>query len=759
MNVPSLMVGGVGAAFGLAVLASVAASQELKVERLAALPSLIGTAPTKPVWSPDSSRLAFLWNDEAMPFRDVWVVAAEGGEPRRITDVASPARGGPGAEPGSLAALEQEFAERSRSGISEVVWTPDGQALVVAYDGHLFRVGANGGEVERLTRNSGGRHAIAFSPDGRFLSFLQGGDLYLWHQETGELVQATDVGVPPLGHLPGASFYHPDSAFMDYRWSPDSRHIALRYEDRRNVRKMPFPDYLGEETHVETLRRDIPGENDLMRTMVVFSIASGRTRTVELPGATDRRFSSFGFSPDGSHLLIDQFSEDGEDRWITIADAADGSVRVLRHDHKAKGGNTTTASALWTSDWSSDGQAVILVSDVDGWFRLYSGPLAGGQTEKLTSGDWSVTGVASEGASLTVSPKTNEVFFIASKKSPYERPVYRMPEGGGTVTQVTTLPGSHLPFVSPDGKWVATIRSSAVSPRELYLVGSQGGTETRVTHSPPEEFSKYSWVEPRYVTFKSRTDGATLHGRLLEPPNLDRSKRHAAVLGPVYSNTVREQWVTPFDTFQQYQALSRGYLVLLVDIRGSVGYGREFRSQFVENVGEIDIEDLHSGVEYLETLTYVDPDRIGLWGWSYGGLLAAMSLFKKPGVYQAGVAGAPATNVWHATTGEVDLVFRPSARPDLYRKGSAFLHADGLQDPLMIIHGMQDTICLFRDSIHLAEKLMLLGKDFDFVPLPTSVHGDARTKDFIGTHVLRKIDQHFGRHLGSGPTRSGQGTQ
>ena len=742
-------------------LASVAVTQELTVERLAALPSLIGTAPAKPVWSPDSSRLAFLWNDEAMPFRDVWIVVADVGEPQRLTHMAatSYAPGGPGAEPGSLEALQQEFAERSRRGISEVIWTPNGEALVFAYEGHLFRVGAEGGETERLTRDAGGRHAIAYSPDGRFLSFLQGGDLYLWHQETRELVKATDVGVPPLGHLPGASFYAPDSAFMAYRWSPDSRHVALRYEDRRNVRQMPFPDYLGEETHVESLRRDLPGENDLIRTMVLFSLASGRTRTVDLPDPTDRRFGSFGFSPDGSGLLIDQFSEEGEDRWINIVDAVGGAVRELRHDHKPNGGNTTSASSLWTSAWSSDGDAVLVISDIDGWFRLYSMPLAGGQVKKLTSGDWSVTGVSSEGASLTVSSRTNEVFFIASKKSPYERPVYRMAEDGGEVTQVTMLPGSHLPFVSPNGKRLATLRSSAVSPRELYLVETTGGPERRVTHSPPEEFSKYPWIEPRYVTFNSLADGATLHGRLLEPPNLDRSKRHAAVLGPVYSNTAREQWVTPFDTFQQYQAISRGYLVLLVDIRGSVGYGREFRSQFVERVGEIDIEDLHSGVEYLETLSYVDPDRIGIWGWSYGGLLAAMSLFKKPGVYQAGVAGAPATNVWHATTGEVDLFYHPNARPDLYRKGSAFRFAENLQDPLMIIHGMQDTICLFRDSIHLAEKLMLLGKDFDLVPLPKSRHGDARTMDYIGTHVLRKIDQHLERHLGSGPTLSEHGTQ
>jgi dipeptidyl-peptidase-4 len=118
-------------------------------------------------------------------------------------------------------------------------------------------------------------------------------------------------------------------------------------------------------------------------------------------------------------------------------------------------------------------------------------------------------------------------------------------------------------------------------------------------------------------------------------------------------------------------------------------------------------------------------------------------------VYQAGVAGAPATNVWHATTGEVDLFYRPIAQPEAYRKGSAVTYAEGLQDPLMLIHGMQDSIVLFKDSVVLVEKLMLAGKDFEFVMLPSSVH-DAWRQDYVATHVMKKIVGFFDRHLGRG---------
>ncbi len=337
------------------------------------------------------------------------------------------------------------------------------------------------------------------------------------------------------------------------------------------------------------------------------------------------------------------------------------------------------------------------------------------------------------------------------KKNPYERQVYKMPEKGGMVTQLTSLPGCHFPFISTDGLKIALLHANDVTPTELYIVDTKGrSSEYRITHSPPKEFYDYKWIQPRYVTFKSHIDGVTLHGRLLEPPNLDKAKKYPAILGPVYSNTVRNNWSGRYGTLQQYLALEGQYIGLHVDIRGSSGYGHAFRDKFQFKAGGIDIEDLHSGVKYLKALPYVDPERIGIWGSSYGGLLTTMSLLKKPGVYRAGVAGAPATNVWHAMTSEVRLIGRPDTQPEIFRKGSAFCYGEDLQDHLMIIHGMQDSVVQFRDSAALAEKLMMLGKDFDFVIAPSANHGWTR-KDYVAVYLLKKLVGHFDRYLGRGP--------
>ena len=198
------------------------------------------------------------------------------------------------------------------------------------------------------------------------------------------------------------------------------------------------------------------------------------------------------------------------------------------------------------------------------------------------------------------------------------------------------------------------------------------------------------------------------------PPDLDARRKYPAILGSVYNNTVRNQWggrtAHPTWGLDQYLA-QEGFVLLNVDLHQSWGHGRKFRDAIRLDYGGIDVEDLHGGVEYLKTLGFVDGDRIGIWGSSYGGLLTIMSLCQKPGVYKAGVAGAPATSMWHATTGEMRVMGTPQDHPKEYARSSPLTHAEGLQDHLMIIHGMRDTTVLFKDSIFLVQRLILLGND------------------------------------------------
>jgi dipeptidyl-peptidase-4 len=729
-------------------LANPGAAERLTVESaVTSLPSLIGTAPSGLAWSSDGKELAFLWNDKALPFRDVWVVSVEGGAPRRLTDLArdSPGSTAPSTDP--VRSLAEALQQRTRRGVSEVAWTPDGRSLVFGFQGDLFQMRADGKEVEKLTRSGKGPSHLAFSPDGRFLSFIQEGDLWLWNTATQEMVQATRIGVPSIGTVPGTTYFRPevelgtyvwDSDREVYRWSPDSRHIALHYVDRRQMRRVPFPYYLGEETALNFLRRGYPGDYDEIRSLAVYSVAAGRLRRVDLPDKTYRRFGGFDWAPDGKRLLVDQCSEDSQERWLYGVEVEDLSFEEIWHDRR----ETRIYTLADRSLWASDGRDVLFLGDLEDRYRVYRLRPGTRTPQAITPAESDVLGAFER--------RGKDVYFVSNRKSPYEVQVYRVSEDGGEVSAVSRLAGTHEPAVSPDGTSVALLHSSDVSPIDLYLVGARGGgAERRVTESPPKEFSAHPWIAPRYVTFPGR-DGFTLHGRLIEPPNLDRRKKHPVILGPVYSNTVRNRWSGSRGTHQQYLALEGGYLVFQVDVRGSTGYGRDFREKFLMDAGGGDIEDLASAVDYLKTLPYVDGERIGIWGSSYGGTLTVFALFRKPGLFKAGVAGAPAVDARFFGTDDVSIARLPHTQPEAYRRISAIYEGERLQDPLLIIHGMLDDVVPFKTSVMLAERLMLLGKNFDFAFAPAAGHGWAQ-REHYAVFLMKKLVEHFDRHLGRGP--------
>jgi dipeptidyl-peptidase-4 len=375
----------------------------------------------------------------------------------------------------------------------------------------------------------------------------------------------------------------------------------------------------------------------------------------------------------------------------------------------------------------------------------------GATPKRITQGSWAVS-------DFRVSPSAGVVYFVANEGRPEERHVFRVGLDGGQIARLSRRPGTHDPVFSPDGRYAADLFSSDETPYDLLLTRltppNNEDDERRVTSSPLPDFGRYHWAKPQYVTFPSRADEATLHGRLTLPPNLDKSRKYPAILGSVYNNTVRNQWggriAHPTWGLDQF-LVQEGYVLLNVDLRQSWGHGRQFRDQIKLDYGGVDVEDLHSGVEYLKTLGFIDADRIGIWGSSYGGLLTIMSLSKKPGVYKAGVAGAPATNMWHANIGEMRVMGTPQDHPKEYERSSAYSHVAGLEDHLMIIHGMRDTTVLFRDTVALVQRLILLGKDVDLVMLPDAPHA-WDTEALVQTRfAFQKLVGHFNRYLGSGP--------
>ena len=712
-----------------------APTPEYSIDRFYSLPSLIGTEPRGMTWSPDGRTLAFLWNDEGMPFLDVFVARVVPGQPLRPERVTRLPRPEVPRNPGpSYSEQRTAIAAELDEGIRSISWHPDSRRLLYAHQGGLWFVTPGEAPV-RLVTPPGAVQRPTFDPSGARVAFVRDGDLWVAD------LRGDTLGAPQrLTTLARSGV-----GVEDFTWAPDGRTLAVVETDRTPIRTRLIPDYLPDETIATPVRRALPGEPSEHRRLGLVALTGGPPRWLELGGEPTDIIFTYAFSPRGESLLIDKSDVFVKDRRLLVADVATGATRLLVREQEAN-----NVSAEWRAAWAPDGRSVYFTSDRAHDYHVWqvdaAGTAEGGAPRAITSGPWAVFG-------FTVTPRG--LIVVANEGRAEERHLYRVPLRGGAPVRLSTRPGTHTPVVSPNGQLAAVLFSSDTVPPDLFVtdlaVARPGAaSEQRLTTSPRPEFAAYTWPAPRYVTFTSRADGATVHGRLLLPPNYTPNRRWPVVVGSIYSNTVRNQWggrnAHPLWGFDRV-LLEKGYVVFALDVAGSSGHGTAFRRRIRLDYGGIDVEDIHSGVEWLVAQGIADASRVGIWGSSYGGLLTSMSLFTKPGVYRAGIAAAPATNVLHALTGEQRVMDTPQQRPAEYARASSSTKAAGLKDALMLVHGMRDVVVLYRDSVWLLQYLMQMGRDVELVTLPDAPHGWDLGPRYQTRYAFQRMLDFFDRHL------------
>ena len=714
-------------------MATAAPKRAMTIERLYSLPWIIGTRPENPQWSPDSRRLAFLWNDEGTSFHDIWMTDVASSKPTRVTRMPRPENPpNPGID---IAKLEQVERAETDGGISELTWAPDGKHLIFVLHGSLYQV-LPGKVAQPLTKAGVMGSSVATSTSARAIAYLASADLWIAGMKDGEIN-------PYQLHAPKRK----DVSVESFVWSGDGKRIAFIETDASKVPVRGIPDYLGAETRLDNVKRPYPGEPSPSRRIGVITATGGEVQWMDLGNNPLDQIFDVRWSPDSQNLLVDKSDLYIKDRRLLILDPDSGKSRLLVHETNAK-----NVTAEWWADWAPDGKGVYFTSDRDNDYHVYYQALAGGDANAITSGEWAVF-------SANMSTAANALFVVSNEGNAESRRLSRVPLAGGKPKAVTPGEGAHHPLVSPDGKYLADIYSNDVTPPDLFLqsttaAGTAAISRRQVTHSPLPEFDDYQWIAAKYVVFNNINDGTPVHARLTLPPNFDPGKKYPAILGSVYSNSAHNEWGGRIyhPTWGLDQLLAQqGFVVMNVDISGSSGYGKAFRQRIREDYGGVDVDDLYSGTRYLIEKFSVDPQRIGIWGSSYGGLLTAMSMFRYPDAYQAGVAGAPATSLFHALTGEMQTMMAPQGNEAQYAKSSAYLQSGQLKGHLMLIHGMRDDVVLFKDSVTLTQRLIQQGKSVDFVALPDAPHG-WDTRGLAQTrYAFRKLVDHFQRYLGPVP--------
>ncbi|HEX5436050.1 MAG TPA: prolyl oligopeptidase family serine peptidase [Gemmatimonadaceae bacterium] len=738
-------------------------------------PEVYGREPSRVQWSDDSRWIYFRWlppgsdwRAELQPYR---VRATPGATPQRITD-AQMDSAGPLLARGSL--------------------SPDGRSRAVSYNGDLYLVDLRHDTSRRLSETRAAERDPQFGAQGTHIYFIRDDNVYSLALDGGLVHQLTDIRQGPApkvaAHPKGQrgaleaeqsqlfqvirdkmradSITKAERAERDSLWakplyllknervaslavSPNGKALLLVTSIRPDdARATEVPQYVTESGYTEDMRgRTKVGDAQARGRVAYMRLPSGDVRWLHvIPGDSARppaQVQMLGWNDAGSTALLFAVSRNYKTRYLETVDADSGrltSVDVLR-DTAWVGG-----PCFGCGGWYDGGKRFWYVSEADGWAHLYTRAADGSDEQQLTRGQWEVQDVA-------LSPDKRWFYLHTSEVSPFERQFYRMSVSGGARERITTRKGGHTVTVSPNGRLLADIYSSVNRPPDLFVMrNSPGATMAQLTTSPTKAWLSVPWIVPDIVMVPA-SDGVQVPAHIYRPSDMHATPNGAAVIfvhGAGYLQNVMDYWSSSYPReymFNQFLA-SKGYVVLDMDYRGSAGHGRDWRTAIYRHMGGRDLQDEVDGSHYLTKTLGIPPERVGIYGGSYGGFMTLMALFTAPKYFGAGAALRSVTdwadyNHWYTSR----ILNLPQDDSVAYRQSSPIYFAQGLEDPLLMAHGMVDTNVHFQDIVRLTQRLIELGKtNWQLAVYPVESHGFVRPSSW--TDEYRRIFTLFQTTIG-----------
>lgn len=578
-------------------------------------------------------------------------------------------------------------------------------------------------KLDKLTNKPGKQMHATFSPDGSKVAFVRDNNMFVIDLVTKKETQITNDG--KWNHIINGNadwVYEEEFSFTKaFFWSPDSKKIAFYKFNESKVKEYNMQRWGGQkQPYAIDYKFKYPkaGEDNSEIQVLVYNLTSGKSVKMDIGAEKDIYIPRLRWTQNPDLLSIRRMNRLQNKLELLHAQVNTGKTKAILTET-----SKTYVDVEFTDDltYLKNGKEFIFTSERNGFKHVYLYTLEGRLVQQITKGNWEVSSL--EG----IDEKRKIVYFTSTEASPLERQLYRIDFKGRKKTRMTTDKGTHQINFSPDFKYYLDSYNSAATPTQVSLHEAPSGKSLQVLEDNlalKARLKNYQISYKEFFSFKT-SENVLLNGWMIKPHNFDKNKKYPVLMfvyGGPGSQQVRESW-DPFNFFWYQQLADKGYMIACVDNRGTGGRGRAFKHVTYKQLGYYETIDQIEAAKYLAKQPYVDANRIGIWGWSYGGYMSSLCIMKGADVFKAAIAVAP-VSTWrfYDTIYTERFLQRPQDNAEGYDKNSPLNHVNKLRGKYLLVHGTGDDNVHFQNAVELQNALIRAGKQFQSFYYPNRTH-------------------------------------
>ncbi len=629
--------------------------------------------------------------------------------------------------------LNGKLEDNQKIGIFGYVGFPySGQKIVMLNNGGKILLYDFGTDTVIAAYNAKEGSNYDLSKESKRLAYTKDNNLYILNDSGQEIAVTADSDKNIVN---GQSVHRNEFGIKKGTfWSPGGNLLAFYRMDESMVTDYPLVDVSARVAKLKNMKYPMAGMKSHQVTVGVFNPATGNTTFLKTGTPKEKYLTNIAWSPDEKYIYIAELNRGQDTCQVVRYDAATGNrdAVLFTETHPKYVEPQTPVLFL-----KNDPQSFIWQSRRDGYNHLYLYDTAGNLKKQLTSGNWEVTDV------LGFDEKGENIYYISTEASPIEKHIYSVNIKNGKRTKLSQEEGIHLARLSASGKYILDMYTSQYNPGKIVI------TETKTQKSYPffaakDPYKNITLPEITLGSLKANDDTTDLYYRLIKPTGFDPSKKYPAVIyvyGGPHSQMVDNSWMAQTRGWEIYMA-EKGYVVFVLDNRGTSYRGLAFENITHRRLGTIETQDQMTGVEYLKSLPYVDPDRIGVHGWSYGGFMTLNLMLRHPETFKVGVAGGPVTDwkYYEIMYGE-RYMDSPQENPEGYKDASMINRAGDLKGRLLLIHGDEDPTVVLQQDLLFIKSAIKNGTHPDLFIYPGHGHNmTGHDRVHLHEHITRYFE-------------------